>query len=370
MAYRRTNIGDTGQTLVNNLDNNFAELYNGVDEAKNAANIAQHTAESKENPLAAGANITIDRTDPENPIISATGGDGVGGDVWLPDVDADSNLTWTKNSTDTPPTARNIRGLPGQDGLPGERGLQGIQGERGETGETGQQGEQGIQGLQGVPGEPGERGEQGEQGIQGEQGLPGIPGERGEQGIQGIQGETGERGERGEKGDPGDPLAFETALSTHNTAPTAHDSRFAEKLGRIETAANSTLFAGKTLTEVLAMATDSGLRVQYGRSQRGTYHGSGAITALTPGMRVMAVIISRGSSPEGGQCSLSMNEELGTGIPDHYRFRDTTARVVARGGQGTASEYSFFDGRFVFYASSNYNALGMWFDWVAIGVPI
>lgn len=45
---------------------------------------------------------------------------GVKGDTWKPTVDGSGKLTWTKDSTSTPPTPQNIKGTKGDKGDPGD----------------------------------------------------------------------------------------------------------------------------------------------------------------------------------------------------------------------------------------------------------
>lgn len=79
-----------------------------------------------------------------------TGGGGGGGGssdkIWLPSVDDNGNISWRKSSTETAPTARNIKGPQGEKGDTGEQGPQG------EAGATGAQGEQGPAGPAGPQG--------------------------------------------------------------------------------------------------------------------------------------------------------------------------------------------------------------------------
>lgn len=52
------------------------------------------------------------------------GGGGSDSDIaWLPNVDEDSNISWSRSSTTTPPTPRNIRGQDGKDGVDGRDAL-------------------------------------------------------------------------------------------------------------------------------------------------------------------------------------------------------------------------------------------------------
>lgn len=191
-----------------------------------------------------------------------TGTQGVKGDrgqVFVPSLDNDGQLSWTiQEPTTTVPASRNIRGPQGI------QGIQGPKGDQGQTGATGPQGVQGIQGPQGVAGKDGTdgksfvllgmyatlqellaahptgstgdayavgtaasntvynwseeksiwedlgplrgpQGPQGEQGVAGPQGERGIQGAAGPQGVQGIQGKQGIQGPEGPQGPRGYP---------------------------------------------------------------------------------------------------------------------------------------------------------------------
>lgn len=58
-------------------------------------------------------------------------------DVWLPSVDTSGNLSWSKSSSSTVPTTRNIRGPQGSTGGVGPTGPQGKVGPTGPTGPQG-----------------------------------------------------------------------------------------------------------------------------------------------------------------------------------------------------------------------------------------
>ena len=130
------------------------------------------------------------------------GGDGGGSnDLWYPTVDNNGNISWSKSTSDTPPTTKNIKGAKGDTGANGvtpaitvnatvtpatgtpavsvvktgtdaapvfNLNFSGLKGETGLTGATGPQGPQGIQGSQGP---------QGPQGVQGTAGADGTDGE-------------------------------------------------------------------------------------------------------------------------------------------------------------------------------------------------
>ena len=136
--------------------------------------------------------------------------------------------------------------------------------------ERGPQGPQGLQGPKGDVGPQGEKGEKGDTGPQGPQGLQGPKGEKGD---------TGEAGPQGPKGDPGDigalkingkkpdssgavtltagDLGAATAEEVSqlkddlSAEQTARAEGLAEKLGKTETAADSSKLGGKTLAEIM-----------------------------------------------------------------------------------------------------------------------
>lgn len=85
-----------------------------------------------------------------------SGGGGTGSDsVWYPNIDSSGNISWTKQSTSSPPMEQNIRGPQG------EQGDAGPQGERGEQGVAGERGPEGPQGIQGNVGPVGPAGKDG-----------------------------------------------------------------------------------------------------------------------------------------------------------------------------------------------------------------
>lgn len=103
LVLRETGASPKGSPLTNaEVDNNFQTLATAADDA--AASIieltqdvatAQATADAAHVKLVAGANITIDETDPANPVISASGGvqtvagiQPVGGDILAPTLTA------------------------------------------------------------------------------------------------------------------------------------------------------------------------------------------------------------------------------------------------------------------------------------------
>ena len=61
--------------------------------------------------------------------IQVNGGGGGSDEIWLPDVSEQGVISWSKSSTTTPPTSRNIKGAdgaPGADGQDGQDGADGI----------------------------------------------------------------------------------------------------------------------------------------------------------------------------------------------------------------------------------------------------
>lgn len=192
-------------------------------------------------------------------IIESGGGGSSSYIAWLPTVDSNGNISWTRSETTEAPTSVNIKGPQGDQGPQGAQGIQGVQGEQGIQGETGPQGPTGETGATGPRGKSAYevavdegfvgdetawlaslRGETGPQGIQGQQGIQGVPGENGTngtngksayeiavdegfvgdesawlaslvgatgatgpQGPQGIQGETGATGPQGPQGATG-----------------------------------------------------------------------------------------------------------------------------------------------------------------------
>lgn len=72
------------------------------------------------------------------------GGGGGSDEIWLPEVDENGDLSWTKSSTSTAPETVNIKGPKG------ETGATGAQGPKGDTGATGATGPQGPKGEDGT----------------------------------------------------------------------------------------------------------------------------------------------------------------------------------------------------------------------------
>ena len=82
-------------------------------------------------------------------------------DVWLPSVDTSGNLSWSKSSSSTVPTTRNIRGPQGASGPTGPTGAIGGVGPTGPQGATGGVGPTGPQGATGGVGPTGPQGQVG-----------------------------------------------------------------------------------------------------------------------------------------------------------------------------------------------------------------
>lgn len=218
--------------------------------------------------VVAGANVTIDNTDPLNPIINseAAGGQGPRGEQGPigPQGDPGPAGATGPQGPIGPQGSTGPKGDKGEAGAQGPQGVQGIAGETGPSGPAGEAGPQGPQGEsfqveatglladrsqydlnaqgfsylatdtgelyikqssaagdwsggipfgkgeQGDPGEPGPQGEVGPQGPQGDAGAAGPKGDTGEAGPQGEagpdgpKGDTGDTGPTGPKGDTGD----------------------------------------------------------------------------------------------------------------------------------------------------------------------
>lgn len=144
--------------------------------------------------LAAGEdpNVTVDHVDnvlrftfylPEGG--SGGGGQGPKGDpgvTFLPEVDADGEISWSNDGGLPNPVSRNIKGPTGAAGPAGPEGPQGPAGA------------DGAQGPEGPPGADGEKGDTGPQGVPGPQGIDGPEGPEGPMGPQGPQGPAGADG--------------------------------------------------------------------------------------------------------------------------------------------------------------------------------
>lgn len=95
--------------------------------------------------ITGGHRVTI--TDADHPsgqsfdVMDGSGGGGTSDIAWLPNVDSAGNITWTRSSSTTAPTTRNIKGPEGSPGAKGDKG---------DTGNTGAQGIQGVPGADGV----------------------------------------------------------------------------------------------------------------------------------------------------------------------------------------------------------------------------
>src|ERR1035437_7481147 len=205
--------------------------------------------------IIAGQNISIDYTDPLNPIISSASSPEIYIGPTQPDntfklwIDTQNNfiyaleddtwtvigssskgissiiktnttglvdtytITYTDTTTSTFTVTNGAKGDTGSQGEKGDKGDTGSQGVKGDTGSQGVQGNKGDAGEQGIKGDKGDVGEQGTtgsngfqciQGVKGHTGLQGVKGDAGEQGAQGIQGIQGIKGDDGETGAKGD----------------------------------------------------------------------------------------------------------------------------------------------------------------------
>lgn len=87
---------------------------------------------------------------------------GDDGGYYIPNVDADGNLTWTPSEEGMPAIeGANVKGETGPQGLPGKDGANGKDGVDGKDGVQGPQGEKGDKGDIGPTGPQGERGDSG-----------------------------------------------------------------------------------------------------------------------------------------------------------------------------------------------------------------
>lgn len=126
--------GEPGQAYLE-------KVYAQADRAEEAAKKAEDAAERAENAGGTGGGS------------GEPGEDGEDGGYYLPQVDAEGNLTFTPSKQDMPDApGANIRGPQGEQGPQGEPGPQG------EKGETGAEGPQGPQGEPGAPGKTPEAG--------------------------------------------------------------------------------------------------------------------------------------------------------------------------------------------------------------------
>ena len=130
---------------------------------------------------------------------AGVGQKGDKGDTWKPSVDEEGNLTWTKDTSDNPPTTTNIKGPKGDKGDKGEQGIQGV---KGDTGNKGEQGIQGPKGENGATWKPSVDSEGNiswindtSQTVPVTVNIKGPKGDKGEQGLQGIQGVQGPKGD-------------------------------------------------------------------------------------------------------------------------------------------------------------------------------
>ena len=94
-------------------------------------------------------------------VVNMGGGGGGSDALWLPSVDEDGDLSWTKSTSTTPPETVNIKGPQGEAGAAGAKGDKGDKGDTGETGATGAQGPKGDTGATGATGPQGPAGDDG-----------------------------------------------------------------------------------------------------------------------------------------------------------------------------------------------------------------
>ena len=158
-----------------------------------AINEVKQTADTKQDKLIAGENITIAA---DGKTISAIGGSSAS-------IAMRVNGGYIQYSTDNGNTWNNLIAEADIKGDKGDTGLQGPQGLKGDKGDTGPQGLQGIQGPKGDKGDKGDTGPQGPIGETGPVGPAGPQGPKGNTGDTGFQGDTGPQGPKGDKGDPG-----------------------------------------------------------------------------------------------------------------------------------------------------------------------
>lgn len=100
-----------GQTLVYDGDN-FVPADGGTGDASSIDGI----------PVDLGG-----MTDGQTLVLSdgalVPGSGGSTDDIWLPNVDEDGDISWSRSSSETPPTTRNIKGGYGADGADGQDGI-------------------------------------------------------------------------------------------------------------------------------------------------------------------------------------------------------------------------------------------------------
>lgn len=140
--------------------------------------------------VVAGTNVTVDSTDPANPIVSSTGGGGGSGHIVQENgtsltarskLNFSTGITATDNSgadsTDiTVTTTVGATGPTGPTGATGPAGSNGSNGAVGATGATGPAGSNGAVGATGATGATGPQGTQGNAGVAGATGATGATG--------------------------------------------------------------------------------------------------------------------------------------------------------------------------------------------------
>lgn len=158
-------------------------------------NRTQQSGGGQVNSVVAGTNVTVDNTDPANPIVSSSGGGGTApGPTGPTGATGATGPQGTQGSQGSQGSASTV---PGPAGAQGTQGSQGSAGADGSQGATGPQGTQGSIGVQGATGAQGTQGSQGSIGLQGTQGSIGVQGATGAQGTQGSAGQTGPTGVMG-----------------------------------------------------------------------------------------------------------------------------------------------------------------------------
>ncbi len=125
----------------------------------------------------------------------AKGDTGVAGDTWKPAVSTAGDLTWAKDSGSTTPAARNIKGPKGDTGAQGAKGDTGAAGMKGDPGDTWRPAVDANGNLSWTKNSGST--------PPGLQNIKGPKGDTGQQGIQGQTGAKGDKGDTGTKGDPG-----------------------------------------------------------------------------------------------------------------------------------------------------------------------
>ena len=211
-----------------------------------AINEVKQTADTKQDKLIAGDNITIAA---DGKTISAIGGSSAS-------IAMRVNSGYIQYSTDNGATWSN---------LIAKADLKGDKGDTGATGATGAIGPQGIQGVQGPQGERGPAGADGATGPQGPKGdaftyadfteaqLLALKGPKGDKGDTGSKGDTGPQGPAGATGAAG--AAGKSAYQyAHEGGYTGTETEFAAKLAEDIPAVDPTL----TVSGAAADANETG----------------------------------------------------------------------------------------------------------------